>query len=106
VEVSAVQGSMGISAKRRRGYRWKSCRGDYETEIRRNGQIKGGIMTSEMLDKIIAFEQGELNDSETLDLFQEMVNSGLVWELQGAYGRTAMIMIDNGWIKVPERMLQ
>ena len=63
-------------------------------------------MDSSMLDKIIAFEQGELNDSETIDLFQEMVNSGLVWELQGGYGRTAMNLIDRGIVKVPERMIQ
>ena len=64
------------------------------------------IMNSETFDKIIAFEQGELTDQETIDLFQEMVNSGLVWELQGSYGRTAMAMIDVGIVKVPERLLQ
>jgi hypothetical protein len=63
-------------------------------------------MTADLLDKIIAFEQGELTDKETIDLFQEMVNSGLVWELQGSYGRFAMAMIDKGVLKIPERMLQ
>ena len=63
-------------------------------------------MNSEMLNKIIAFEQGELNDSEIITLFQEMVNSGLVWELQGSYGRLAMNLIDNGVVRVPKEMLQ
>jgi len=63
-------------------------------------------MTSAMLDKIIAFEQGELKENEIIDLFQEMINSGLVWELQGSYGRLAMNLIDNGVVKVPKEILQ
>jgi len=62
-------------------------------------------MNSAILDKIIAFEDGQLNDVEIVELFQEMINSGLVWELQGSYGRLAMGMIDQGYVKVPERMI-
>lgn len=50
------------------------------------------------LDAIIAFEQGELDEEETLELFQHLVNSGLAWELQGRYGRTARAMIEAGEI--------
>lgn len=51
-----------------------------------------------MLDKIIAYEQGELDDDETVELFQDLVNSGLAWRLQGHYGRTAMDLINAGLI--------
>lgn len=59
----------------------------------------------DMLDKIIAFEQGELTSTEVIDLFQKLVDSGLAWELQGAYGRMAMQLMEQGYVKIPERMI-
>ncbi len=50
----------------------------------------------DQLDKMIAFEQGELDQDEIVDLFQELINSGLVWKLQGFYGRTAAQLIEAG----------
>ena len=50
------------------------------------------------IDKIIAYESGELSEEETITLFQSLVNSGLAWKLQGSYGRTAMAMIEAGLI--------
>lgn len=54
------------------------------------------------VDKIIAFEQGALDDEEIIDLFQEMINDGSVWSLQGTYGRAAQSLINNGYCTVPE----
>jgi hypothetical protein len=48
------------------------------------------------IDKIIAYEQGELDEDETVSLFQELIDSGLAWQLQGHYGRTAARLIDAG----------
>ena len=49
------------------------------------------------LEKIIAYENGELEDAEeTIEFFQEIINSGLVWQLQGHYGRVAKSLIDAG----------
>lgn len=45
---------------------------------------------------IIAFEQGELDREETVELFQHLIDTGLVWQLQGFYGRTAKDLIDSG----------
>jgi hypothetical protein len=50
------------------------------------------------IDDIIAYENGLLDEDETLDLFQRLVDSGLAWELQGHYGRTAMALIEEGLI--------
>ena len=47
------------------------------------------------VDKIIAYECGELDNIETLKLFSEGIKNGLVWNLQGHYGRTARALIDN-----------
>lgn len=48
------------------------------------------------IDKIIAYEQGELGETETIELFQELIDNGMAWKLQGHYGRTAMYLIENG----------
>lgn len=46
---------------------------------------------------IIAFEQGELDKEETIDLFQDFIDDGTVWRLQGSYGRTAARRIEAGY---------
>jgi hypothetical protein len=49
------------------------------------------------IDKIIAFEQGELDEEGILELFQELIDSGLAWKLQGSYGRIARNLIEAGY---------
>lgn len=49
------------------------------------------------IDQIIAYEQGELDDDATIELFQGLIDSGLAWQLQGHYGRTAAALIDAGY---------
>lgn len=51
-----------------------------------------------LLDRIIAYESGELDRDETLAFFQELVDSGLAWRLQGHYGRTADQLLNRGLI--------
>ena len=55
-------------------------------------------MTSNLTDRIIAFEQGELGNAGIIDLFAELIRSGQAWSLQGTYGRTARTLIEAGYI--------
>jgi hypothetical protein len=51
----------------------------------------------DQVDKIIAFEQGDLDEDGIIELFQELIDSGLVWQLQGSYGRMARNLIEAGY---------
>lgn len=58
------------------------------------------------IDKIIAYENGELDGQDTLDLFAGLIESGQAWSLQGSYGRAARNLIDNGWISPEGEILK
>ena len=47
---------------------------------------------------IMAYEQGDLDDQGTLDLFSHLIKNGHAWSLQGSYGRTAQALIEAGWL--------
>ncbi len=55
-------------------------------------------MTMPDVDKIIRYENGEMDAAELLELFAELITSGLAWSLQGHYGRTAASLIEGGLI--------
>jgi hypothetical protein len=50
------------------------------------------------IDAIMAYEDGTLGQEETLALFQQLVDSGMAWRLQGSYGRTAHMLLQEGLI--------
>ena len=50
-----------------------------------------------MFKEIMRYENGEMTDKQTIKFFQKMINSGLCWQLQGNYGRTASELLDAGY---------
>jgi len=50
------------------------------------------------VDAIIAYEQGALNEDEILELFQYLLDTGLIKGLQGHYQRTAQFLLEEGYI--------
>lgn len=50
----------------------------------------------DQVSQIMAFESGELDEDETIALFQNLIDTGLAWQLQGSYGRAAMNLIEAG----------
>ena len=53
-------------------------------------------ISSDTTSQVMAFEAGELSYEEMVSLFQNLISSGLVWKLQGFYGRTAEELIAAG----------
>ena len=51
---------------------------------------------SYQLDQLIKYEAGELNQDNTVALFQALIDSGLAWSLPGSYHRTAEDLIKLG----------
>lgn len=48
------------------------------------------------VDFIIGYEAGALGEEEVVEGFQQLIDSGIVWSLQGHYGRTAATLINAG----------
>ena len=76
---------------------------DGRSRTRRLGREEGTVVGVNVTDAIIAYEQGDLDDDAVVDLFQDLVDSGAAWRLQGHYGRTAIALIQAGLVSPPER---
>jgi hypothetical protein len=48
------------------------------------------------VNKIIQYENEGLDQDEEIKMFQEAINSGMAWKMQGSYGRHAMNLIEAG----------
>jgi hypothetical protein len=46
---------------------------------------------------VIKYENGDLNRDQVVDGFQYLIDTGIVWRLQGSYGRMAKSMIEAGY---------
>lgn len=51
-----------------------------------------------ILNRIAAYECGELDEDEALELLADLVGSGMVWSLQGSYQRAVRDAIRSGRI--------
>lgn len=50
----------------------------------------------DLVDKIMAYEQGALDGANMVYLFAELVKNEMAWSLQGHYGRVASRLIEVG----------
>jgi len=51
-----------------------------------------------LTESIVEYENGELDHQQTIDLFQQLVDSGMIMNLQGHYGRFASQLLEAGLI--------
>jgi len=56
----------------------------------------------DITERMVAYEQGDLDQEQTIQLFQELCDSGMIIDLQGHYGRLAFQLMEAGLINVPE----
>lgn len=61
---------------------------------------------TELVDRIMAYETGELPAEDTMKLFAELIKTGMAWELQGHYGRISQSLIDDGYIDKKGKILK
>lgn len=55
-----------------------------------------------LVDDIVDWESGQMSHEREVKFFQSLVDSGLAWQLQGAYGRHAYALAEAGEITIPE----
>ena len=58
--------------------------------------------STDIVTKIMAFEQGELSNEEVYALFQFLLDSGMIHSLQGSYQRMAEDLLLAGKIEMPK----
>lgn len=54
------------------------------------------FVTSDMISR---YESGDMTEDEVIELFQALVDTGMVWSLQGSYARMAATLIEAGLVK-------
>ena len=52
-----------------------------------------------IVDKMVAYEGGEMNEEEAIEFFQELLDRRLISSLQGNYQRTAALLLELGHIE-------
>lgn len=60
-------------------------------------------MATGLLDQIMDYEAGEMDETEMVVFFQDLIDTGMAWSLQGSYGRAAIRLIQAGHCTLPER---
>tara|TARA_R100001082_G_C4274768_1_gene121322 strand:- start:315 stop:512 length:198 start_codon:yes stop_codon:yes gene_type:complete len=58
--------------------------------------------STDIVGKIMAFEQGNLDNEEVYSLFQFLLDSGMIHSLQGSYQRMAEELLLAGMIHMPD----
>lgn len=55
------------------------------------------VADPDLVNLIMSYEEGDMSEDDTVALFQNLIDSGLAWKLQGHYGRTAKRLIEWGY---------
>lgn len=50
----------------------------------------------DVVSQIMDFEDGSMDEEQTISFFQDLIDTGLAWRLQGSYGRMAERLIEAG----------
>lgn len=50
------------------------------------------------INTMILFEDGQLDADQVVELFQQLLDTGVLWHLQGSYGRLGVHLLEQGLI--------
>ena len=67
----------------------------------KNQQSLFGRPITSLSDAICVIELGEGGEQDQIAAWQYLIDTGAVWQLQGRYGRTAAMLIDEGICTAP-----
>jgi len=56
------------------------------------------VDATNVMDYILAYEEGSITDEYYIALFQYLLDSGMAWTLQGFYGRTTVDLLNTGYL--------
>lgn len=51
----------------------------------------------DLIGFIMAYEDGTIEEGAAIEGFQHLIDTGMAWTLQGHYGRTAEMLIEEGY---------
>ena len=57
----------------------------------------------QLVDQLIAYEEGQITLDEEVAFFERLVETGVCWQLSGHYQRVAATLIEAGLIRLPEQ---
>jgi len=57
-----------------------------------------------ILNMIMDFESGVMDEEEIIKMFQKLIDTGDAWTLQGSYGRMAKALIEEGLCTLPKEV--
>ena len=55
----------------------------------------------QLVDQLIAYEEGQLTEDEEIAFFEHLVQTGTCWQLQGHYQRVAATLLEAELIDSP-----
>jgi hypothetical protein len=55
----------------------------------------------QLVDQLIAYEEGQITGDQEVAFFEQLVETGTCWQLQGHYQRVAATLIEAGLINSP-----
>jgi len=58
------------------------------------------------INDIMDYENGDMDFERICKFFQELINTGMAWRLQGHYGRMANELIMDGWCSPREKVIE
>jgi rubrerythrin/predicted RNA-binding Zn-ribbon protein involved in translation (DUF1610 family) len=67
-----------------------------EEETAKISSVSRKALRSDLVNKIMQYEDGGMDQDEIVEFFQELIDSGTIHHLQGSYGRVAEQLIRQG----------